>query len=72
MPLERDDGKVAAIEVKAGSRAPRAGLDAIMKLRRRLGSQFLAGVVLYTGARAYTVDDRIHIVPLSRLWQMSR
>lgn len=69
--VERMDGGVAAIEVKAGSRPPPATLDGLRTLRRKLGSQFLGGVVLYTGSRAYTIDDRIHVVPLDRLWRGS-
>jgi uncharacterized protein len=66
--VERGDGKAAAIEVKAGSRVPSGDVDGLRKLRRRLGSHFLGGVVLYTGARSYTYEQNIHIVPLERLW----
>ncbi len=67
--LEREDGKVAALEVKAASRAPANELRSLLKLRSKLGSQFLGGVVLYTGARAYTYDSGLHVVPIARLWQ---
>jgi uncharacterized protein len=67
--VERMDGSVVAIEVKAGSRAPAATLDGLRTLRRKLGDQFLGGIVLYTGSRAYTVDDRLYVVPLDRLWR---
>ena len=66
--VEREDGKIAALEVKAASRVPARELRSLLKLRRKLGGQFLAGVVLYTGARAYT-HDGMHIVPVSRLWR---
>ncbi len=66
--LEREDGKVAAVEVKAASRAPASALRGLLKLRRKLGSEFLGGVVLYTGARAYTHDRNLHVVPITRLW----
>jgi predicted AAA+ superfamily ATPase len=66
--LEREDGKVAAVEVKAASRAPASELRGLLKLRRKLGSQLLGGVVLYTGARAYTHDRNLHVVPITRLW----
>jgi len=66
--VEREDGKVSAIEVKAGSRVPSGDLDGLTKLRRRLGRGFLGGVVLYTGARSYTYEKDIHIVPVERLW----
>lgn len=66
--LERDDGAVVAIEVKAGSRVSGKELRGLTGLRSLLGSRFLGGIVLYLGERAYTYDDRIHIVPLDRLW----
>jgi hypothetical protein len=43
-------------------------MRSLIKLRRKLGSQFLGGVVLYTGTRAYT-HDGMHVIPISRLWQ---
>lgn len=67
--IERDDGMVVAIEVKAGSRVPSSDLGGLVKLRRKLGGQFLGGVVLYTGARSYTYEKNIHIVPVDRLWR---
>ncbi|MGH2733459.1 MAG: ATP-binding protein [Actinomycetota bacterium] len=67
--IERGDGKIAAVEVKAGSRVPGEDLATMLKLRRKLGGQFLGGVVLYTGARSYTYEDRIHVVPVDRLWR---
>jgi predicted AAA+ superfamily ATPase len=66
--LERDDGMVAALEIKAGSRAPAGDLRGLLTLRRKLGSQFLGGILLYTGARAYSYDADLHVVPVSRLW----
>jgi uncharacterized protein len=66
--LEREDGRVAAIEVKAASRAPTSEMRSMIKLRRKLGSQFLGGVVLYTGTRAYTHDSGLHAIPINRLW----
>ena len=67
--LEREDGRVAAVEVKATSRIGPGQLRPLVKLSRRLGRQFLGAVVLYTGARAYTDENGMHIVPLARLWQ---
>ena len=64
--LEREDGKIAALEVKAASRVTARELRSMLKLRGKLGSEFLGGVVLYTGARAYT-HDGMQIVPVSRL-----
>jgi len=66
---ERGDGKVAAIEVKAGSRVQRKDLGGLMKLRSRLGREFLAGVVLHTGERSYSYEHDVHAVPIDRLWR---
>ena len=63
--LEREDGKVAALEVKAASRAPASELRGLLKLRSKLGSQLLGGVVLYTGTRAYTHDSGLHVIPIN-------
>jgi predicted AAA+ superfamily ATPase len=67
--VERDDGMVAALEVKAAGRVVPADLRSLLQLRRKLGSQFLGGVVLYTGAQAYTHPEGISVLPISRLWQ---
>jgi len=66
--VERDDGSVVAFEVKAGSRVARDDSKGLRTLRRALGDVFRAGVVLYLGERAYTYEDRIHVIPLDRLW----
>ena len=67
--VERDDGRVAAIEIKAGSRVSESDLRGLLKLRRRLGSQFLGGIVMYAGARSYSYGNSIHVVPVERLWR---
>lgn len=66
--FERDDGAVLAFEVKAGGRVPGDALRPLRKLREATGSQFLAGIALYTGDRSYTFEDRLHIMPIDRLW----
>jgi predicted AAA+ superfamily ATPase len=66
--LERDDGSVVAIEVKAGERVRDADFRSLRKLRESLGERFLGGVVLHLGPRGYTVDDRLHALPVDRLW----
>jgi predicted AAA+ superfamily ATPase len=67
--LEREDGKVAALEVKAGSRVAGSELRGLMKLRRKLAGQFMGGLVLYTGTRSYSPETDLHILPIARLWQ---
>jgi uncharacterized protein len=37
-------------------------------MRDRLKQRFLAGVVLHTGPRAYTLEDKIVAAPISAIW----
>ncbi|MGM0670373.1 MAG: ATP-binding protein [Gemmatimonadota bacterium] len=69
--IERDDGRIVGIEVKAGSRLLARELTGLRTLKGELGEAFVAGIVLYTGPRAYTVEDRLHVLPADRLWAHS-
>jgi len=66
--LERDDGSIAAVEVKAGERVREADFRGLRKLRDALGNRFLGGVALHLGRRAYTHEDRLHAMPVDRIW----
>jgi predicted AAA+ superfamily ATPase len=66
--LERGDGGVLAFEVKAAGRVPGADMRHLRKLRDALGERFLAGIALYTGAEAYRCEDRLHVLPIDRIW----
>jgi len=66
--FERDDGAIVAFEIKAGGRVPGDALRPLRKLRNASGPQFLAGIALYTGDRSYTFEDRLHVVPIDRVW----
>jgi predicted AAA+ superfamily ATPase len=66
--LERNDGGILAFEVKTSSQVAGRDMRHLRKLRNALGERFLAGVALYTGTRAYSVEDRLHVVPIDRLW----
>ncbi len=66
--LERDDGAVIAFEAKAAQRVGSEQLAPLRKLRDRLGTAFLAGVALYLGPSSYSHDDRLHALPVDRLW----
>ncbi len=48
--LETPDGRVIAIEVKAGATVRTEDLAGLRHLANRLGSRFVAGYVLYTRA----------------------
>jgi predicted AAA+ superfamily ATPase len=66
--LERADGTVAGIEVKASATAGQADFAALRALRDQLGRRFRAGVVLYTGEQVVPVGDELWLVPLPLLW----
>ena len=67
--VEFDDGRVLAFEVKANERVPGSDLKGLRKLREALGERMIAGVALSTGLRSYTFEDRLHVMPLDRLWR---
>lgn len=66
--LEADDGSVIAFEIKAAARVSGDDFAGLRKLRDTLGTSFTAGVALYAGARTYTYDDRLHVMPIDRIW----
>ncbi|MEV6350067.1 ATP-binding protein [Actinoplanes sp. NPDC051851] len=66
--IEFDDGQVLAFEVKANERVAGTDLKGLRKLRDALGDRFIAGVALSTGLRSFTYEDRIHVMPVDRLW----
>lgn len=66
--LEASDGRVAGVEVKAGSAFTSASVRGLQRLRDQLGDRFVAGLVLNTGSQAQQVDDRISVAPVDELW----
>ena len=66
--VEYDDGRVVAFEVKASERAPGKDFRGLAQLRDLLGARFIGGIVLPTGSRSYTYEDRLHVMPIDRLW----
>jgi hypothetical protein len=66
--VEREDGSLIALEVKAGGRVAGDDFKGLRKLRDATGDAFIAGVILYLGTRSYTYDDRLHVMPVDRLW----
>jgi predicted AAA+ superfamily ATPase len=66
--LERRDGRVAGVEVKAAATVTQRDLRGLRALEAKLGDDFLCGVVLYAGADARQLTQRIWALPLSALW----
>lgn len=65
--VEASDGRVSAVEVKAGTRIRPDDCRGLRRLRDKLGARFVSGVVLYTG-RAHRIDDRMWALPIGSLW----
>jgi len=66
--VEREDGGIVGFEMKTGTRIQGADMKGLAKLRDSLGAQFIGGIVLHLGERSYTYADRLHVVPLDRVW----
>jgi predicted AAA+ superfamily ATPase len=66
--LERPDGTVAAIEVKASATAAASDFAALRTLREQLGQRFRMGVVLYLGDRLVPFGEQLWLAPLPVLW----
>lgn len=66
--LEKPNGSVAAIEVKASATVAAADFAALKALRDQLGQQFQAGVVLYLGEQIVPFGDKLWLVPVPALW----
>lgn len=67
--IEHVDGRAVAIEVKAGMSLGNKPTKWLSLLRDRLGSRFVAGVVLYTGQEALPLGDRLAAMPIEALWR---
>ncbi len=65
---ELGGGRVIGVEVKADAAPGRRAARHLAWLRDRLGDRFAAGVVLHTGPRVFTLDDRIVAAPISSIW----
>ena len=72
--LERRDGAIAAVEIKATSSPTGNHLSHVRWLRDRLdkvaSGTFRAGILLHTGPQSLTIGDRLHLRPISTLWSV--
>ncbi len=66
--LEKSDGSVAAIEVKASATVGTSDFASLKALRDQLGKRFCAGVVLYLGDQIVPFGDKLWLVPVPALW----
>lgn len=66
--LERHDGDVVGVEVKASATPATGDFAGLRYLRDKLGNRFKSGVVLHTGADTLPFGDRLAAVPVAGLW----
>jgi predicted AAA+ superfamily ATPase len=66
--VERDDGGVVAVEVKASQRVDPREISPLRKLRDAVGAAFIAGVVLHIGAQSYTPEADLHVISVDQMW----
>jgi len=66
--VERPNGEIVAVEVKAAATVRDADLRGLKRLHTGVGSQFRMGIVLYDGTDTVPVGDRLYAAPISSLW----
>lgn len=66
--LERDDGMIAAIEVKASATVKASDFSGLRALAEACGDRFAFGAVLYDSTDVVPFGDRLAAAPLSCLW----
>jgi uncharacterized protein len=67
--LENRQGHVVGIEVKASSTVTAGDFRGLRHLAERIGGDFIAGLVLYTGTQTLPFGPRLRAMPVSALWQ---
>lgn len=69
MILENRRGQVVAIEVKAAATVRGEDFRGLRHVADRVGSDLVAGFVLYTGTQTLPFGPKFRAVPISALWE---
>jgi uncharacterized protein len=67
--LENRQGHVVGIEIKASSTVAAGDFRGLRHLAGRIGDDFVAGIVFYTGTQTLPFGPRLRAMPVSTLWQ---
>lgn len=67
--LERRDGSVVGVEVKASASVGNSDLSGLRALSEALGRKFVRGVVLHPGTRVVPFADNLSAIPFTALWR---
>lgn len=68
--LENRRRQVVGIEVKAASTVRSEDFAGLRRVAEKLGDEFLAGIVLYTGNATLPFGPKLRAMPVSALWQL--
>jgi uncharacterized protein len=68
--LEHRRGLVVGIEVKAANTVRSDDFRGLRRLAERLGDDFVAGIVLYTGTDTLPFGPKMRAMPVSALWEI--
>ena len=68
--LEQGPRAIAGVDIKLAATVSSRDFRGLRKLRDALGERFACGVVLYDGEISVPFGDRLHAIPISRLWQL--
>jgi uncharacterized protein len=66
--LENHQGNVVGIKIKASSTVAAGDFRGLRHLAERIGDDFIAGLVFYTGTQTLSFGPRLRAVPVSALW----
>jgi predicted AAA+ superfamily ATPase len=66
--IVRSPRGIVGVEIKATASPDRRAVRHLEYLAARAGPRWRGGVLLHSGAQTAKLGDRIHSVPLSRLW----
>lgn len=70
--LERGDGRVLAVEVKATAAPSAKDAAHLTWLAEKIGDRILGGMVLHTGPSTFELGKGVWAAPISSLWSESR
>lgn len=66
--IERNDGKIVAVEVKATAKVTASDFNHIKVFAEETGTSFLKGIVLYTGNETIPFAKNFFAMPIEALW----
>jgi uncharacterized protein len=67
--LEDKAGRIVGIEIKASDTTTARDSEGLRKLQAELDTNFIRGIVLYTGSQIVPINAKITALPITTLWQ---